>query len=100
MAALRVAPYVCAYSDENEENLHIEIELPGVEKKDITFKMQETSFSIDASRGDVRYVGTYAVGCPVETDRAKATFRNGLLTVDVPYVQPVAEETKEIPIAE
>ncbi|MCE5338097.1 MAG: Hsp20/alpha crystallin family protein [Methanomicrobiaceae archaeon] len=100
MAALRVAPYVCAYSDENEENLHIEIELPGVEKKDITFKMQETSFSIDASRGDVRYVGTYAVGCPVETDRAKATFRNGLLTVDVPYIQPVAEETKEIPIAE
>ncbi|KAF5041257.1 hypothetical protein DSECCO2_524850 [anaerobic digester metagenome] len=100
MAALRVAPYVCAYSDENEENLHIEIELPGVEKKDITFKMQETSFSIDASRGDVRYVGTYAIGCPVDTDRAKATFRNGLLTVDAPYVQPVAEETKEIPIAE
>jgi len=100
MAALRVAPYVCAYSDENEENLHIEIELPGVEKKDITFKMQETRFSIDASRGDVRYVGTYAIGCPVDTDRAKATFRNGLLTVDVPYVQPIAEETKEIPIAE
>ncbi|MDK2989410.1 Hsp20/alpha crystallin family protein [Methanoculleus sp.] len=100
MAALRVAPYVCAYSDENGENLHIEIELPGVEKKDITFKMQETSFSVDASRGDVRYVGTYAVGCPVDTDKAKATFRNGLLTVDVPYMQPVAEETKEIPIAE
>ncbi|HOF97496.1 MAG TPA: Hsp20 family protein, partial [Methanoculleus sp.] len=54
----------------------------------------------DASRGDVRYVGTYAVGCPVDTNRAKATFRNGLLTVDVPYVQPAAEETKEIPIAE
>ncbi|MDV2480897.1 Hsp20/alpha crystallin family protein [Methanoculleus sp. Wushi-C6] len=100
MAALRVAPYVCAYSDENEENLHIEIELPGVEKKDISFKMQETSFSIDASRGDIRYVGTYAVGCPVDPAQAKATFRNGLLTVDAPYVQPVAEETKEIPIAE
>jgi len=100
MAALRVAPYVCAYSDENEENLHIEIELPGVEKKDISFKMQETSFSIDASRGDVRYVGTYAVGCPVAPNKAKATFRNGLLPVDAPYVQPVAEETKEIPIVE
>jgi len=100
MAALRVAPYVCAYSDENEENLHIEIELPCVDKKDITFKMQETRFSIDAIRGDVRYVGTYAVGCPVDPDRAKATFRNGLLAVDVPYIQPVAEETKEIPIAE
>ncbi|MDK2916798.1 MAG: hypothetical protein PWR25_1355 [Euryarchaeota archaeon] len=100
MAALRVAPYVCAYSDENEENLHIEIELPGVEKNDITFKMQETSFSIDATRGDVRYVGTYAIGCPVDPNKAKATFRNGLLAVDVPYVQPVAEETKEIPIAE
>lgn len=100
MAALRVAPYVCAYSDEDEENLHIEIELPGVDKKDITFKMQETSFSIDAPRGDVRYVGTYAIGCPVDPNRAKATFKNGLLTVDVPYVRPTAEETKEIPIAE
>ena len=100
MAALRVAPYVCAYSDENEENLHIEIELPGVDKKDITFKMHETSFSIDAPRGDVRYVGTYAIGCPVDPNRAKATFKNGLLTVDVPYVRPTAEETKEIPIAE
>ncbi|BBL66874.1 Hsp20/alpha crystallin family protein [Methanoculleus chikugoensis] len=100
MAALRVAPYVCAYSDENEENLHIEIELPGVDKKDITFKMQETSFSIDAARGDVRYVGTYAIGCPVDTGKAKATFRNGLLAVDVPYIQPAAEETKQIPIAE
>jgi len=46
--------------------------------------MQETSFSIDAARGDVRYVGTYAIGCPVDPNRAKATFRNGLLAVDVP----------------
>ncbi|NLZ31167.1 MAG: Hsp20/alpha crystallin family protein [Methanomicrobiales archaeon] len=100
MAALRVAPYVCVYSDENEENLHIEIELPGVEKKDITFKMQETGFSVDAVRGDVRYVGTYAISCPVDPDRAKAIFKNGLLTVDVPYIEVAAEEVKEISIAE
>ncbi|NLA38575.1 MAG: Hsp20/alpha crystallin family protein [Methanomicrobiales archaeon] len=100
MAALRVAPYVCVYSDENEENLHIEIELPGVEKRDITFRMQETGFSIDAVRGDVRYVGTYAVSCPVDPDRAKATFKNGLLTVDVPYIEPTPEEVKEIAITE
>ena len=100
MAALRVAPYVCVYSDENEENLHIEIELPGVEKKDITFKMQETGFSIDAVRGDVRYVGTYAISCPVDPDRAKAIFKNGLLTVDAPYIEVAAEEVKEISIAE
>ena len=99
MAALRVAPYVCVYSDENEENLHIEIELPGVEKKDITFRW-ETGFSIDAVRGDVRYVGTYAISCPVDPDRAKAIFKNGLLTVDVPYIEVAAEEVKEISIAE
>ena len=84
---------------ENTENTG-EVEEKTLDKKDITFKMQETSFSIDASRGDVRYVGTYAIGCPVDPNAAKATFRNGLLAVDVPYVQPVAEETKEIPIAE
>jgi HSP20 family protein len=100
MAALRVAPYVCAYSDEDLENLHIEVELPGVEKGDINFRMQEDNFTIDATRGDVRYVGTYAICCPVDPEKAKATFRNGLLTVDVPYVQPVEEEAKQIPISE
>jgi HSP20 family protein len=100
MAALNVAPYVCAYSDENLENLHIEVELPGVEKADVNFRMQDTSFTVDASRGDVRYVGTYAICCPFDPDRAKATFKNGLLTVDVPYVQPAEEEAKQIPITE
>lgn len=100
MVAVRVAPSVCAYADENGEQLHIEVELPGVDKENISFKMQEDSFTIDASREDIRYVGTYAICCPVDPDSAKATFRNGLLAVDVPYKQQPAEEITEIPISE
>ncbi|MDN7025886.1 Hsp20/alpha crystallin family protein [Methanoculleus sp. FWC-SCC1] len=100
MARVNVSPSVCAYSDENFENLHIEVELPGVDKKDVSFRMQEDSFTVDASRENIRYVGTYAIYCPVDPDKAKATFRNGLLAVDVPYKEEVPEEARQIPISE
>ena len=60
-----------------EETFHIEIELPGVDKKDITFKMQETS-CLHRRTARRRPSWTYAIGCPVDPNRAKATFKNGL----------------------
>ncbi len=98
MAELRVAPAVCAYSTESLENLHVEIELPGVAKEDINLRMQETSFTIDARREDIRYIGTYAINTPVDPEQAKASFRNGLLTVEVPYRERPTPE-KVIPVS-
>jgi HSP20 family molecular chaperone IbpA len=83
--------------DEKHENLYIEVELPGVDKKDIHLSMHEDSFMIRAPKGDEEYVGSYAVCCPIEYEKARATYKNGLLTINVPYKQPI-ERGKPIPI--
>ena len=36
---LRLSPVISAYPDDKYENLEIEVVLPGVEKKDISFKI-------------------------------------------------------------
>ncbi|WP_231592304.1 hypothetical protein [Methanosarcina sp. Kolksee] len=36
---LRLSPVISAYPDDESENLEIEVILPGVEKKNITFKI-------------------------------------------------------------
>jgi len=43
---LRLSPVICAYPDDNYENFLIEVVLPGVEKKDISFKIIEDSFYV------------------------------------------------------
>ena len=93
MAALRVAPYVCAYSDENEENLHIEIELPGVDKKDITFKMQETSFFHRCSPR--RHVGTWR-SMSRRSRQGEGDLQEQAARRRRSYIQPAAEEVKQI----
>ncbi|OLS15576.1 MAG: putative small heat shock protein [Promethearchaeota archaeon CR_4] len=92
MTTTRISPNVCAYPNEEEhEKLHIEVELPGVKKEDIKFKLHEDSFYIRATKGDIEYVGSYAVCCPVKAEDAKAKFVDGLLTVEVPYRDEFAE---------
>jgi HSP20 family molecular chaperone IbpA len=93
----RISPTVCAMPDEKNENLHIEVELPGVEKKDIVLSMHEDGFFIQASRDDLEFVGSYAVCCPIDTDKAKAKYNNGLLSIDVPSMKP-RERAKKIPV--
>ena len=42
--ALRISPVISVYPDDKYENLQIEVILPGIEKKDISFKIDENSF--------------------------------------------------------
>ncbi len=94
----KISPNVCAYPSDDEHNeMHIEIELPGVKKEDIKFKLHEDSFYIHATKGDIEYLGSYAVCCPVKANEAKATYKEGLLIVDVPYKEPF-EDAVEVKI--
>jgi HSP20 family protein len=88
MAETRVSPAVCAMPDEEHENLHIEIELPGVDKENIVLSMHEDSFMVRAKRNDIEYVGSFALCCPVDYEAATSHFHNGLLSIDVPYQRP------------
>jgi HSP20 family protein len=85
---LRLSPVISAYPDDKYENLEIEIILPGVEKKDISFKITEDGFYVRASKEGVEYADSYAVCCPVSPEKAVARYSNGVLKVTVPYQQP------------
>ena len=79
------SPNTCMWPDDAHENYHIEIELPGVDKESISLKMHEDSFFIKGETEDTVYIGSYAVCCEIEPNKAKAVYKNGLLKIDVPF---------------
>jgi HSP20 family protein len=97
MVRTRMSPDICAYSDETEKNLKIEVELPGAKKEQIKLKMEEDGVYIDAKTDNVEYLGSYALCCPVIPKKAKAQYKEGLLKITVPYKEPFVEAL-EIPI--
>lgn len=84
---IRVSPTACVYHDRKEYT--IEVELAGVDKKDIDFEMSETSFCLKAFRNDVEYFGCWVLSHDIDPNKAKATFKNGLLTVIAPLAKPL-----------
>jgi len=91
------SPAICVMPDEKHETLPLEVELPGVEKKDITLSMHEDSFFIQASGGNLEFAGSYAVCCPIDYEKAKARYNNGLLSIEVPY-RKSQELGRKIPV--
>lgn len=85
MEILRVSPSICAYPDEEYENLIVEVALPGIEKENISFQLSETGFYLKATNEDIEYIDSYSINCPVVPKKAVAKYSNGLLTVRVPY---------------
>lgn len=93
MAERVITPNVCMFNDENWETLNIQIDLPGVDKKDIQFNFLEDGFYIIAKSDEGTYKGAFALPAPVEYDKAIAEYDNGLLTVNVPYHAPAEKST-------
>ena len=86
---LRLTPVISVYPDDNYENLLIEVILPGVEKKDISFKIDENSFYVAANKEGVTYLDSYSIACPVDPEKTVAKYSNGVLKVTVPYQRPL-----------
>jgi HSP20 family protein len=71
---LRLSPDVCAYPDDKYENLQIEVVLPGVEKKDISFEISEDGFYVKATKEGVECADSYSICCPVNLEKAVANY--------------------------
>jgi len=84
---IKVSPTIRAYSDAEHKKLDIEIELPGVERKDIDLKIHDDSFYLRAARDRILYVANYATCCPVDPEKATAAYKNGLLRIEVPFLE-------------
>ncbi|MBC7250240.1 MAG: Hsp20/alpha crystallin family protein [Anaerolineae bacterium] len=94
---IRVTPEVCAYVDDEHTKMTLEITLPGVPKENINLRMHEDSFALNAPRKDIEYVTALSFCCPVKPEQAKATYENGLLTVEVPFKDPL-EDAVRVPV--
>jgi HSP20 family protein len=98
MARVRTAPDICSFVDEKNQNMHLEVSLPGVRKEEIRLRMYDDSFNLSAPRGeDIEYVTTMAFCCPVKAKDAKAQYDNGLLKVEVPF-KNIMEDAVQVPV--
>ena len=91
-----VSARVCGYHDEKDENLIVEVELPGVKKKDLKLHVTEDGYCASGERDDFCYEACYKFMHEIDADKAKAKFDSGLLAITVPCMKP--EEPREITI--
>lgn len=82
---LRAFPQICAFTNKESTGYDIEIYLPGVEKDTIELKMNKDYITVNGETESVRYTGSYKLCCPVEPDKAKSTYKEGLLKINVPF---------------
>jgi HSP20 family protein len=85
IARIPVVPTITLGHD--KDNYTIEVELPGVHKKDIDFEAAENSFCLSAPRDDIEYFGCWMLAHAIDPKKATATFSNGLLRVTAPLVE-------------
>ncbi|MCK7506118.1 MAG: hypothetical protein MZV70_19920 [Desulfobacterales bacterium] len=86
---LKMAADVCSYVNEDDQHIHLEICVPGVKKQAISLKIRDDSYSLFAPRDDFDYVSAAAFCCPVNSKKAKASYKDGMLKVTVPLRDPM-----------
>ena len=105
-------PNVDVYS--SSDKLIIEVELPGVKKQDIDITLIKTTLTIKAlklecleedkinyvcmERAFGRMFRSIELPFPVDSDKIKAVFKSGILTICVPKVEDKRNESRRVPI--
>ena len=67
--------------DEKNGVLRVLMEMPGVEKKDISVETTEESAVITAENADRKYRAEMTLKVPVRPDTGKAEYKNGMLEI-------------------
>ena len=99
---------------DNDKEIKVTAELPGLDEKDIEVSIAEDSLTIKGEKKKEkeekgknyhrteRTYGSFSRTIPlpveVETDKAEATFKKGVLTIVMPKSAKALKETKKIPI--
>jgi HSP20 family protein len=73
---------------ENEEEVHVVVELPGVEKTDIKLYGTEDSLTISVDTPPYKYYKEIELPVKTRIKEAKSTYKNGVLEVVIPKSEP------------
>jgi HSP20 family molecular chaperone IbpA len=81
----KVTPCACFSHDDKDGRFKIELELPGVDKKDIKLDMRKDSFCVSAPRGtETEYSGCYMLAHEIVPEKTEAKYESGLLRIFAP----------------
>jgi len=99
---------------ESDKELKITAELPGMDEKDIDVSLNKDTLTIKGEKKEEkedkgkdyyrseRSFGSFSRTIPlpseIDTDKVKAEFKKGVLTVTMPKTAEAIRETKKIPI--
>ena len=84
-------PEICMYDNGDSSGYIIEVILPGVEKDTLKLKMNKENLIVYGETDTINYGGLYQLCCPVDTEKAKSTYKNGLLKIEVPYLDAMKD---------
>jgi HSP20 family protein len=99
---------------EDDKEIRVSAELPGMNEKDIEVTLNKESLTIKGEKKEEKedkgkdyyhmersygsFTRTIPLPVDVDTDRAEATFKNGVLTVKIPKTREAIEERKKIKV--
>ncbi len=99
MIRMKITPATQVYADADGRRLTIQFAIPGAPVDTIELKMLENSVHLSAPAGIIDYVTALTLWSSVNIDGAEATYQHGLLTISVPFKDPMQGAVK-IPIKE
>ena len=73
--------------EQDDECVFITIDLPGFDKKNLKLKVNEDHVSVKAEQDERKHSSTKKLPCAVDSESAKATYRNGVLDIKVKKAQ-------------
>ncbi|MHA2363859.1 MAG: archaeal heat shock protein Hsp20 [Candidatus Hodarchaeales archaeon] len=79
-----------------DEEVHVIVEMPGVDKKSIDLRTTEMTLKIMANFENRRYRKHIDFPCPIIPESAKATFKNGIL--EIIFKRPEIDKSTKIDI--
>ncbi|MEM1521531.1 MAG: archaeal heat shock protein Hsp20 [Thermofilaceae archaeon] len=85
----RIAESIEPFTDviEEEDIVRVIVDIPGVEKEDISVEVTETEIRISAERGERKYFKSVKLPARIRPETAKASYKNGVLTITVEKVE-------------
>lgn len=99
---------------ETDQAYRITAEIPGLEEKDVQLDLRDNVLMISGEKKDEReekaggrfysertyghFRRTIPLAAEIDADKVQATFRNGVLTVDLPKNPKAQEKIRRIPI--